>query len=124
VVYTGTHDNDTVAGWFHNLSGQSDPSTAELWRKERENVLRYVGSDGADINWDMIRTALKSPADTVILSAQDLLGLGSEARMNRPGTVENNWQWRLTPGALAPSVAGRLALMTGAYGRGPRRWTE
>jgi len=82
-----------------------------------------MGGSGVDIHWDMIRTALQCPADTAIILAQDLLGLGSEARMNRPGTGEGNWQWRLAAGALTPEAAGRLALMTGAYGRGPRRWT-
>jgi 4-alpha-glucanotransferase len=122
-VYTGTHDNDTVAGWFRNLSDKSGTRTAEQVRLERENALRYLGSSGVEIHWDMIRAAMRSPADTCIILAQDLLGLGSEARMNLPGTMENNWQWRLAPGALTAEVAGRLALMTGAYGRGPRRWT-
>jgi 4-alpha-glucanotransferase len=123
-VYTGTHDNDTVAGWFRNLSDKSGTRTAEQVRMERENALRYLESNGVEIHWDMIRAAMKSPADTAIILAQDLLGLGSEARMNLPGTMESNWQWRLTPGALTAEVAGRLALMTGAYGRGPRRWTK
>ena len=124
VVYTGTHDNDTVAGWFGNLSDKSGTRTAEQVRLERANALRYLDSNGVEIHWDMIRAALKSPADTAVILAQDLLGLGSEARMNLPGTMENNWQWRLAPGALTTEVAGRLALMTGAYGRGPRRWTK
>ena len=123
VVYTGTHDNDTVAGWFHNPVDEAGPRSAEEIRLERERALRYMGGSGVDIHWDMIRTALQCPADTAIILAQDLLGLGSEARMNRPGTGEGNWQWRLAAGALTPEAAGRLALMTGAYGRGPRRWT-
>jgi 4-alpha-glucanotransferase len=90
---------------------------------ERGHVLRYLSADGQDIHWDMVRAALRCPSDTAILLAQDLLGLGSAARMNLPGSADGNWQWRLTPGALTPEVAGRLALMTGAYGRGPRRWT-
>jgi 4-alpha-glucanotransferase len=124
VAYTGTHDNDTVAGWFRNLSDKSGTRTAEQVRLERENALRYLDSNGVEIHWDMVRAALKSPADTAVILAQDLLGLGSEARMNLPGTMENNWQWRLAPEALTTEVAGRLALMTGAYGRGPRRWTK
>ena len=123
VAYTGTHDNDTVAGWFNDPGGQSNTRTPEQIGAERANALRYLDSDGAQIHWDMIRAALKSPAHTAIILAQDLLGLGSEARMNLPGTAEGNWQWRLRPNALTAEAAGRLALMTGAYGRGPRRWT-
>ncbi|HAM36596.1 MAG TPA: 4-alpha-glucanotransferase [Elusimicrobia bacterium] len=123
VVYTGTHDNDTIVGWFHDPGLQSNVRTPEQVRVERENALKYLDSNGVDIHWDMIRAALKSPAHTAIILAQDLLGLGSEARMNLPGTLEGNWLWRLAPGALTPEIAGRLALMTGAYGRGPRRWT-
>ncbi len=123
VAYTGTHDNDTTAGWFHDPGGRSSTRTPEQIRVERENALRYLGTNGMEIHWDMIHSALKSPAHTVIILAQDLLGLDGKARMNLPGTVEGNWQWRLRPGTLTAEVAGRLALMTGAYGRGPRRWT-
>ncbi|MFA6003916.1 MAG: 4-alpha-glucanotransferase [Elusimicrobiota bacterium] len=124
VAYTGTHDNDTAAGWFHDAGGKSSTRTAEQIRTEREHALRYLASNGVEIHWDMVQAALKCPADTAIIQAQDLLGLGSEARMNLPGTVDGNWQWRMAPGALTTEVAGRLALMTGAYGRGPRRWTK
>ncbi|MDD5657110.1 MAG: 4-alpha-glucanotransferase, partial [Elusimicrobia bacterium] len=123
VAYTGTHDNDTIAGWFHDAGGKSSTRTPEQIRMERDNALRYLRSNGLNIHWDMIQAVLKSPADTAVILAQDLLGLGSEARMNLPGTAEGNWKWRMTPGALTPEIAGRLALMTGAYGRGPRRWT-
>ncbi len=123
VAYTGTHDNDTAAGWFKALGGPSRGRTAEQAAVERENILRYLGVDGSDIHWEMIHAVLKSPSDTAVILVQDLLGLGSEARMNVPGCAEGNWQWRLAPGALTAEVAGRLALMTGAYGRGPRRWT-
>jgi 4-alpha-glucanotransferase len=89
VVYTGTHDNDTSCGWFSNLS-----------EDERDRCLRQLGGDGHEINWDMIRAALSSVADTAIIPAQDLLGLGSEARMNVPASETGNWMWRLKPDAL------------------------
>lgn len=124
VVYSGTHDNDTTAGWFHDPGGAMSTRTHEQIGAERENALRYLGTRGAEIHWDIVRLAMKSPADTAIIPVQDLLGLGSEARMNLPGTTEGNWQWRLQNGAWTPEVAGRLGLLTGAYGRGPEKTTS
>lgn len=123
VVYTGTHDNDTTVGWFNDPGGQASTRTPDQIRAERENALRYLGTDGREIHWDLIRQALKSPADTVIIPMQDLLGLGREARMNMPGTPSGNWEWRLRAGQLAPETAGRFAMMTGAYHRSPGKWT-
>jgi len=108
VVYTGTHDNDTVVGWYEVSSTQA----------EREHALRYLGSDGSDIAWDLIRLAWASVADTAMTTAQDLLSLGHEARMNTPGTAgPPNWCWRLLPGTLTDEVAGRLRGLTELYGR-------
>jgi 4-alpha-glucanotransferase len=101
VVYTGTHDNDTSRGWFATLS-----------EEERDYCLRQLGSDGREINWDMIRAALSSVADTAIIPVQDLLGLGSEARMNLPASETGNWKWRLKPGALSEELASRLRDLT------------
>jgi 4-alpha-glucanotransferase len=101
VVYTGTHDNDTSRGWFENLS-----------EDERQLCLRKLGSDGTEINWDMIRAALSSVADTAIIPVQDLLGLGSEARMNVPASETGNWQWRMKPDALKPEHDHRLKEMS------------
>lgn len=109
VAYTGTHDNDTTVGWFN------DPATA--LRKERANVLKHLGGDGREIHWDMIRAILESPADTAIFPAQDLLGLGTEARMNHPGTATGNWEWRLEPEALTPALAEKFRGATEAGGR-------
>ena len=124
VVYTGTHDNDTTAGWFHDPgSGTRSPEQTE---KERQAALAYLGhapeSDVAarDIHWEMIRMALMSVANVAIVPAQDLLGLGSESRMNRPGTDRGNWAFRLAPGALAPAVADRLRQLCATYDRGRR----
>jgi 4-alpha-glucanotransferase len=109
VAYTGTHDNDTTAGWFSSSTKQR--------QVERENALRYMESDGSDPVWDFIRMALASVADTVILPMQDLLGLGSEARMNTPGTIGNNWRWRMNADQLKPELANRMREMNRNYGR-------
>jgi 4-alpha-glucanotransferase len=119
VVYTGTHDNDTSAGWFHDLgSGTRSPEQSAL---ERRKALRYLGApdndDGREIHWRMIRAIMGSVANVAIVPAQDLLGLGAEARMNHPGTATGNWSFRLQPGALTPAIAGRLHDLTDLYGR-------
>ena len=116
VVYTGTHDNDTTIGWWTGGIGHSTRSDTER-ENEREHATRYLGLDGREVHWQFIRAVMASVADTAIVPAQDLLGLGSEARMNRPGTDVGNWKWRLTPGQLTPEIARRLAVMTHTYDR-------
>lgn len=106
VVYTGTHDNDTTAGWFSSLAD-----------REKKKVLRYLGTSGDTIVSDLIRTALASVADTVILPLQDVLCLPSDARMNLPGTAGGNWTWRLRSGRITPKVTKWLLDMTELYGR-------
>lgn len=90
VAYTGTHDNDTTVGWFNQLR---EMNTTEA-ENTREFCLNYLQSDGREINWDFIRAVLASVADTAIIPLQDVLGLGSEARMNTPNTMTGNWRWR------------------------------
>jgi 4-alpha-glucanotransferase len=109
VVYTGTHDNNTVRGWFEE----------EADEKTRRNLFRYLGREVAPekLPWEMIRLAMLSTADTAIVPLQDVLGLGSEARMNRPARRRGNWQWRLAPEALDADTAARLRTMTATYGR-------
>jgi 4-alpha-glucanotransferase len=117
VAYSGTHDNDTVMGWWTSTGGDST-RTAEEIRNERAHTLRYLGlSDGRELNWHFIRALLASVANTVIFPAQDLLGLGSQARMNQPATLGGNWLWRLQPGELTPEIAGRLRELTRLYDR-------
>ena len=116
VVYTGTHDNDTTAGWWSGADGHSTRSGSEI-ELEREHARIYLGLDGRDVHWEFIRAVLASVANTAIVPVQDLLGLGSEARMNRPGTISGNWRWRLVPGQLTHDTATRLALMTEIYDR-------
>lgn len=106
VVYTGTHDNQTTIGWFQT---RTDP--------ERHDTQRYIGNDGSDISWDMIRLALASVADTSILALQDIMRLGDEARMNTPGVAAGNWGWRFLPHQLNPGLAAGLGELTHAYGR-------
>jgi len=123
-VYTGTHDNDTVVGWFEareELAAGTDQASTrspEQVEKEQRAALAYLGAaDGSNIHWDMIRMCLLSVANTAIFPLQDLLGLGSEARMNRPGRTSGNWEWRAAPGATSPALAARLADLTRRYER-------
>jgi 4-alpha-glucanotransferase len=117
VLYTGTHDNDTIVGWFRARPGEGTTQTAEAMRAEREALLAYLGRDGREIHWDVIALALRSPARWAILPLQDVLGLGSEARMNRPGTTQGNWQWRFRREQLDASTRRRLLRLTRAARR-------
>jgi 4-alpha-glucanotransferase len=119
VVYTGTHDNDTLMGWLTSAERAGDPGGMHRLRAERERALAYAGSDGREAHWDMIRTCLMSVANTAIFPAQDLLGLGTEARMNVPGTPAGNWEWRLAPDLSSSSAAGRMARLCETYERIP-----
>jgi 4-alpha-glucanotransferase len=116
VAYTGTHDNDTTVGWWTSGVGHSTRSEADL-AAERGLARRYLGTDGREIHWDFVREVLASVADSAIVPVQDLLGLGSEARMNEPGTPSGNWRWRLAPGALTPAIAQRLGVLAETYDR-------
>jgi 4-alpha-glucanotransferase len=116
VVYTGTHDNDTVVGWWSAGVGDSTRTAAEVER-ERERALAYVGGDGGEIHWDFIRTLLVSVADTAIVPLQDVLGKGSEARMNLPGRGHGNWCWRFEASELTPEIRARLRAITEGSGR-------
>jgi 4-alpha-glucanotransferase len=108
-VYTGTHDNDTTAGWWQTAAPH-----------ERRNVQLYLGRDGSDISWDFIRLALASVAEMAIIPLQDVLGLGSAGRMNTPGRAAGNWSWRYLPGMLSPQITERLRTLTDLYGRAPQ----
>jgi 4-alpha-glucanotransferase len=119
VAYTGTHDNDTTVGWWTSTGeGDSTRSPADV-EAERDVCRRYLGTDGSAIHWDFIRALYASVADVVIVPLQDVLGLGSEARMNLPGRPSGNWQWRFGPTALSPKIAERLKEFTVLFGRGP-----
>jgi 4-alpha-glucanotransferase len=118
IVYTGTHDNDTVTGWFKARSGAD--ADAGL-RAERLNCLKYLGTSGEQIHWDFIRAAQMSVADVAIAQLQDVLGLGSEARMNMPASAEGNWAWRFQTSTLTDEVRDRLREMTETYARLPEQ---
>lgn len=107
VVYTATHDNQTTVGWF-----ESRPDG------ERQAIQRYLGRDGSDIAWDLIRLALASIANTSIVPLQDVLRLGDEARMNVPGKPFGNWAWRYRAEELSHGLAMGMQELTVAYGRG------
>jgi 4-alpha-glucanotransferase len=106
VVYTGTHDNDTTLGWFQSISSD-----------EREKVQTYLGRDGRDICWDLIRLAYSSVADMAVVPLQDILRLGTEARMNVPGVTGANWAWRYREGMLTQGLAEGLRTFSEIYGR-------
>jgi 4-alpha-glucanotransferase len=109
VLYTGTHDNNTVRGWFAN---EASPEV-------KRNFFRYLGREPNEdtIHWELIRLAMMSVAKTVIIPLQDVLGLGEDARMNRPSVTDGNWKWRVSSDRLTPQVAAALADMTSLYGR-------
>ena len=106
VIYPGTHDNDTTVGWYRSAS----PEVAHHART-------YLGTSGDDIAWDLIRASLASVAERAIFTAQDLLSLGAQARLNTPGVESGNWSWRLLPTQLSDTTAQRLHKMTAMYGR-------
>ena len=127
VAYTGTHDNDTTVGWWTG-SGQGDSTrTPEDIRQEREFAREYLNlpphqaqtrpGDPCAVNWVFIRTVLASVADLALFPLQDVLGLGSEARMNLPGTSRGNWRWRCTADALTPELQRRLKELATVYDR-------
>ncbi len=106
VVYTGTHDNDTSPGWLASRSGT-----------ERRHLLEYLPSVAVGGAWELVRAAQASVAESVIVPLQDLLGLGSDARMNLPGTPSGNWGWRCPPDALTEEAAHRMRELSELYGR-------
>ncbi len=117
VVYTGTHDNDTTVGWFWSEAGENSTRTQEEIEQERRTILAYVGTDGSEIHWDLIAVGCKSKANTAVFPLQDLLGLGSEARMNVPGVEGGNWRWRFTWDQLTPEIMQRMYDITHWSGR-------
>jgi 4-alpha-glucanotransferase len=108
VVYTGTHDNDTSAGWYDKAP-----------EAERDFVRRYLARDDHNLPWEFIRLAQASVADIAVAPLQDVLGLGSAARMNTPGKAEGNWSWRFTWDDVPYWIAPQLRDMASLYGRVP-----
>lgn len=109
VVYTGTHDNDTIKGWYQSIV-----------QEDRQLSIDYMGNDKTelkDIHWDFIRLALSSVAQLAIIPIQDYLGLDTEARMNHPSTLGNNWKWRLLNGEITKELLSKIKKLTSLYGR-------
>ena len=111
-VYTGTHDNDTTVGWYQSEPGKDSTRTPEQIERERHNIRTYLKCDGTQIHWDLIALALRSNANTALYPMQDVLGLGSPARMNVPGRESGNWAWRFRWDQLTPEIEQRLGRLT------------
>jgi 4-alpha-glucanotransferase len=116
-AYTGTHDNDTTVGWWNSSGAKDSTRTPEDVAKERAFARAYLNFEDEEIHWVMIRAILASVANLAIIPLQDVLGLGSGARMNLPGTAKGNWRWRFRKGALKPEMAKRLRQMVSMYDR-------
>ena len=112
VTYTGTHDQDTIVGWWRSLDAKTRGIVGD-------SLARHGLAVEPQIEWSLIGLALASPSNLAMVQAQDVLGLGSEARMNRPGTATGNWGWRLSEGMLTPALARRLRAVTDQAGRLP-----
>ena len=104
VAYTGTHDNNTIQGWYHQ----------EAKGHEKANIARVLQTKFIvrNLHWTMIEVLMRSRAETVIVPMSDFLGLREEARMNTPATKVNNWQWRLKASALTGRLSQKIARMT------------
>ncbi len=109
VLYTGTHDNSTIRGWFER----------EISIEDKKRLFQYLGRrvPAKELHWELIRMAMMSVANTVIFPMQDILGLGERHRMNRPARKQGNWQWRLLAKQLTPNMSEKLLKMTEIYGR-------
>lgn len=116
-AYTGGHDNDTTLGWWTSLGVGESTRTADDIRKERAFAKAYLGFEDEPIHWAFIRAVLASVATLAMIPLQDVLGLGSEARMNLPGTMTGNWKWRYRPETLTAGIQARLREWTVMYDR-------
>jgi 4-alpha-glucanotransferase len=121
VVYTGTHDNDTTAGWFSGPPDDASADSRARWARERALAIEYVGlppaGTDAELAWGLVREAMKSHAVLSVVPMQDLLGQGREHRMNRPGIAEGNWAYRMLPGQATAELAARVRKLVELYGR-------
>ncbi len=122
VAYTGTHDNDTIIGWWDDLPTSQPRHDGSLAGTGKAYARAYLGlgEGDEDVHWAFIRAAMASVASLVVIPLQDLLGTGSEGRMNVPGRESDNWAWRFAQDALSKGVADRLRTLTEVYGRTDR----
>ncbi len=125
VVYTGTHDNDTAVGWLSGPPDEASDAVKERYQRERDFAVEYLGlpvsASAREAARELVRAALRSQATTAILPVQDILGLGREARMNRPGLASGNWDFRMMEGELTSEIVKDLAKLVDIYGRAPER---
>jgi len=108
ICYTGTHDNNTIVGWLNEIDA-----------KQKTRLFECLGHKpkASELHWDMIRLAMSSIANLAIVPVQDVLGLGTQARINHPAKLKGNWRWRMRPGALTTQIADKLADITESCGR-------
>jgi 4-alpha-glucanotransferase len=109
IIYTGTHDNDTTAGWYKSGAAEH----------ERRNAEAYLGRGEDGIHWAFIRAALSSPAELALIPLQDVLGLGSNCRMNTPSRDNGNWKWRFSYGQFDNELTTKLARLVEVTDRKP-----
>ena len=109
IVYTGTHDNDTIRGWYEVIPEEDKKFAAEYMNNE--------GADEANIHWDFIRLAMASVSNTCIIPLQDYFGVGSEARINVPSTLGTNWKWRMGKNEFTDELVQKIKAMTKLYAR-------
>ncbi|MDO5519679.1 MAG: 4-alpha-glucanotransferase [bacterium] len=109
VVYTGTHDNNTVLGWYQEISSTDQEFLKDYMNLQEDNM--------RELNWNIIRLALSSVADTCIIPIQDYLGLGSETRINRPGSQGANWKWRMRKNEFSDELVKKINHLVTLYGR-------
>ena len=119
VLYTGTHDNDTVAGWWSSTGDGDSTRSAESVARERAYAMQYLDTDGHEMHWTLIRSAMASVSDTVLVPMQDILGLGSHARMNLPGRPGGNWRFRFRWDQVTPEITRRMRALVETYERRP-----
>lgn len=117
VAYTATHDHNTSVGWFSVNAGDCTTQSEQELIDERKNALEYFKTKNGQINWLMIEALMESNANWVLFPMQDLLGLGTNSRMNLPGRAEGNWEWRIGRNELSPELLLRLKEMNTKYGR-------
>jgi 4-alpha-glucanotransferase len=117
IAYTGTHDNDTVMGWWQRREATASETKEDIG-KQHEYAARYLGiREGDQVHWAFIRALMASVATATIFPMQDILGLGTESRMNYPGTSSGNWRWRMLESELRSADAHRLRQLTETFDR-------
>jgi 4-alpha-glucanotransferase len=115
VIYTGTHDNETIVGYFDNMKKGARKNKEQA--RQLAKAKSYLGTDLSEVHWDMMRVGMMSCADTAIFPVQDLLGLDNKHRMNIPGTEEGNWHWRLPAGRLTTELAAKFRSLVETFDR-------